>query len=556
MKNKKLLWLPLTLLFVASCNETVSPELKNSNITASGTGGATVVPTEFYIKVTDTSPTPLNFQLHRTGAGNYNKDCKVSSTVPLTNGLYTAEGTASPAIDHDSKVFDVSCYYDMEESGLYNNGFQFDISASANTCEYIGYMPYSYFDRVPGNSTTTYTSVKCDAATTNAAAQGYMGPKGAAISQDKFGTVIACNQLLDTGLAMANAAHTFRSITSDSELCEFDYSRQVAADRVEPGKNCDVGVITVNEYVLSTDTTTLVTSSPATPATRKIICGGKIGNCVRGAITQSARPNSLKMIDYWSTTADTDFKKGYTYSNLISKDRFSTVEYTNFRSQLASQDIDYQQFSNDAFASVWTTDSNRKRFDPNVMEYFAANRKPGSGTSSLIVTDAAYVAASISNGYTARPYAADPFLGLTIGATSGVVKNILSGPDASLVNNRVNPFYVVYCLDAALDIKARIRIVARDWDRTFTSTAALEDISDYRGLLFSPNTISRQDNPVQQEIPNDPGSLNSYNDYYDWDNLIYMSRTAGAYVMTTTTFTPDQGFFNHSLNGIFTNGQF
>ncbi len=561
MKNLKLLSLPLTLLFVASCNEKVSPELKNSNLTSSSStggssGGSSSAPTEYFIKVANASPTPLNFNLHKTGANNYNKECKVTSTLPLSNGLYASEGNASPAIDHDSKIYDVSCYYEMEELGLYTNGFKFDISASANTCDYVAYMPYSYFDRIPGDSSSTYTSVKCDNNTSAAAAQAYiLANYPAGTTRDHLGATISCGQFLDQGLAKTQGVNTFRNnILTDAELCSFDYSRQPLVSGIEPGKNCDVGTIFVNEVSLATDALGVITPTPFKPlmAKRKITCSGKAANCVRGPILQSSRPDLLREIEYSPTVADQAFSKSYEYSELLTKDRHGTVEYTNFRSSLASPEVDYQQYSNNAFANAWTTDSNRKRFNPAAMEFYAANRKPGGASTDLIVSDAAFVTASVVNGYTARPFAADPFMGLTFGTTTGTVKNAPDAFDSNTINYRVNPYYVVYCLDAALDIRARIRIVARDWDRTFTSSNALEDISDYRGST-TPNLISRQDNPFDQEILGDAGALNSFNDYFDWDNMIYMQRTAGVYVLATTTYSPELGFFNTS---IFTNGAF
>jgi hypothetical protein len=71
-----------------------------------------------------------------------------------------------------------------------------------------------------------------------------------------------------------------------------------------------------------------------------------------------------------------------------------------------------------------------------------------------------------------------------------------------------NPYYQVACLDAAKDIKARIRIIVRNWNRSFRTKDEID-----------------KDNPdstlaLANYLMNPTGSSfgKSYVDHYDWDN--------------------------------------
>lgn len=74
--------------------------------------------------------------------------------------------------------------------------------------------------------------------------------------------------------------------------------------------------------------------------------------------------------------------------------------------------------------------------------------------------------------------------------------------------NGANPYYIVNCLNAAKDIKARIRIVVRDWNKTFK-------ISDNIDTNFLPATL-----PSGATLMNNVDVVfgKSNNDYYDWDD--------------------------------------
>jgi len=88
--------------------------------------------------------------------------------------------------------------------------------------------------------------------------------------------------------------------------------------------------------------------------------------------------------------------------------------------------------------------------------------------------------------------------------------DILSSPMA--VDS--NPFYTVTCRDAAYDIKARIRIVVRDWDRAFRIDSGVDNMN-YNNPAALPAPL------IPPALMNASGSDifgSLYNDYYDWDD--------------------------------------
>lgn len=72
-----------------------------------------------------------------------------------------------------------------------------------------------------------------------------------------------------------------------------------------------------------------------------------------------------------------------------------------------------------------------------------------------------------------------------------------------------SPFYEFTCLDAAKDIKARIRLSVREWNRTFR----INDIYDLMAAAANPNLI-----PKKMDDITSPMFGTSYNNVMDWDD--------------------------------------
>ncbi len=219
--------------------------------------------------------------------------------------------------------------------------------------------------------------------------------------------------------------------------------------------------------------------------------------------------------------------------------RAGNYDIVNYRRGLASLDLDFRSYST-ANEFRWGDANYNKEYDPQLMEMYSLNRDPAGnriidtagGAPVSLVNNTTYNSYVFSGGVKKTPFAADPFLGLN-GA-------------------RVNPFYTFYCLDRAYEVKARIRMAIRDWDRVFPSTTAdLELISD---VYKTPATSRRMDLPgTEEEVQNDPGRFNLFNDQNDWDVKVPMERTnSPTYVAGTTFWNPatsvsyPTGFWNPS----------
>lgn len=91
-----------------------------------------------------------------------------------------------------------------------------------------------------------------------------------------------------------------------------------------------------------------------------------------------------------------------------------------------------------------------------------------------------------------------------------------------------SPYYEFTCLDAAKDIKARIRLTVREWNRTFK----INDIYDLVAALPIPTLIPRKMNDVTA-----PTFGTSYNNVLDWDDNYSGNGTASFATCGTTQAT-------------------
>ena len=156
------------MLLLVGCNEEVSPSLESNSSSSGGNGNQlppAETPSSYYFRVVNTASVLFNYRLHKTGNGNMNAACGVTKTTPLTSAIYTSG-------DPDS---DITCFMEAEELALFFNGLAFNIEASTNTCEYVAYSPYSFYDYRPGSSSTTLTRVTCMNQTTTDAHAASVG---------------------------------------------------------------------------------------------------------------------------------------------------------------------------------------------------------------------------------------------------------------------------------------------------------------------------------------------------------------------------------------------
>jgi hypothetical protein len=499
-------------LFMVSCNEKISPELKDAN---SSSGTNIIPPPEYYFKVKNTSAVMLNYKLHKTGSGNMTAPCEVRNKDRLSSEIFSGNQAAN----------DITCFFEAEELSLFHQGFNFEISASANTCDFVGYSPFSFYSHIPGNSSQTFTQVTCGNDTTT---QGNIntaaGTEGIDITTST--TNLGCNDWATNAITPTNTRVKFTP-ASDEELCRFNYVN---------GPSCDIGTITVNNLVVNytppgPDPVTQPAILTSAKETRTIECGGAVANCVKGAIEElgSAADGSTRKTMIHQSEINVPFSYEYKHSKLIGT-HSSNKKYANYRRNLASTGINFINNLDAGYASKFNDPSYGKTFEPNLMEVYAANKRMDGTT--LVTTTIQDLYSYPGNKYKAAPLAADPYIGLA---------------------GRVNPFYTFYCFDTAFDIKARIRMVVRDWDRVFPTNNELELLSD----IFNGDG-ARQDNLTGKEIKPKPLQASdqdifiSFNDLGDWDDMVPMSRSDEAYAPSTTIWRPypvpfgpfPDGFFN------------
>jgi hypothetical protein len=535
----------LALLFIittlASCNEKITPELQDANTTNGGNTTTVVPPKEYSFKITNTSPLLLNYKLHRTGASNssfefnaFEAPCEVNlGSTQLSNTIFRAGNPSNPK-NHT----DISCYLEAEELSLFHGGFSFAIEASPNTCDYIGYSPFSFFSRMPGDSSTSLTRVSCETDTTTSAvvAAEPTAPR------DLNGP-IGCNQIVDDTIATVDddndpatpevEVRKSFTVTSDADLCRFNYKQQ----NTEAATACDIGIITIREFKVShtpaTDTDPAVVK--VTEDYKEIDCGGQIKNCVAGPITKSSLwDGETRITEIAQAELNKAYKQNVSYEGLMGKNT-TNRQYANFRRTLANPNMDYQNgtlfttgYSN-TYKNAFQNIANRSNYFARLMDLYSSNLRWDALTPMISQSEYEFHQLRYDSAgnplQRAVPLAAEPFLGVDPGQYSGsaVTKSI----------NGTSPFYMFYCFDTAFDIKARIRMVVRDWDRVFGSNSELELISD----IFN-NSSARQDIPQAVEVPGDGDGFILFNDRLDWDDTIPMQRTSGGLSASGTVWSP------------------
>ena len=511
-KSKEVALLAISLLMLASCNEKISPELKSGSTT---TTPPEVDPTSFSFKVTETSNANLGYSFHKTGEGNATKSCEITrDTVAFTNDDFIGNNAA----------YDITCYLDAEELALYGAGMKFKVDASPNACEFVGYQPFSFFSRMPGDSTATFNVVKCGTGTDGDVGTYSVNHSGGAAGCDEY-----VDQTKNDAGVMILAVGSKRPVklkdsNDENELCRYDYSD------LADGSNCDIGEITINETTLTWDSTAMA-STPAY-STRKITCGGKVENCVRGPIKQETQISEFtRGIIVTEVPDGTAHSAERVFPAMIDAQRSKNIEYVNYRRYLASTVANFWDTAMSLVipGAFLTNSSADYNFEPEVLHYYSLNAQM-DGSAYLIDPTTLQTAVGAQVGYVTKPLASEPYVGFA---------DYSSANPADHYDYRVHPFYTFSCLDNAYETTARIRIMVRDWDRIFVKTAGyMETLSDYD---YGAN--ARQDR--RYYVATDPGDFNNRS---DWDDILPMSRQTGAYDPSTTWWAPVRPVFQRESN--------
>lgn len=580
IKLQKLSLLALTLV-VVSCNEKISPELKDSNFSNPG-GGSSPSTTNFSFELINKAEETLNYKLHKTGSGNANTACKIASTNAMTHSNFSYPWPVTTTNPEQ----DITCFLEAEELALYAEGLAFEIKASPNTCDFVSYTPFSYFNRMPGDSSGTYTKISCANDDTTAAHVNLA--LGDPVIQHSAG-MAGCDDYLSKSTRLTTATRQVfkvdeeENITKEADLCRFNYTD---GDK----ESCDIGKIVISEYVVTFDKAAAVAAADILSESQAVAngafdtyrdgvdtdgagpddntaavsaielaaiktmpayktaydaayiinyadasndikytkvnlqpstlinCGGKVANCVKGPIKEHSEiARYTRGSLIGKTTKAQSYSNQYTYPSLL-PERAGTFIYANYRRNFANSDIPYTLPSLDVTAYA-NFFEDATIFDPLTLERYSRNRDQEGEINIGVTNPAIYIE---SSKFTAKPLAAEAFLGLEQYA--------------------VSPFYTFECLDTAREPKARIRLMVRDWDRIFptenlngTANADLELLSDiYKTTM---NDLARQDISGTQ-FGGDFGDYDDWNDYYDWDDLIEIDNN-----VMSNTYIPVDGYF-------------
>lgn len=518
MKNLALLSMGL---MTYSCNEKISPELANGSSTT--VGGPTPPGTVYSFEVTNETAPLLNYVIHPTGPSTA-VNCKIED-----ENFSTTLFKSTPA------TYDISCFVEAEEQALYFNGLDLKIKATAGLCENVVYAPYHFFQYQPGSSTRTIDVYKCSDVTSAQAALSAIPPWDGA----------GCDQYVQATLVVGISIPKDLP-ESNEEFCDFDYS-QIDED----APNCDTGIVTINEYTYAETAAAscsdsaitsqaacllaLETWTPAvigrTLAISSVKCGGEIDNCRAGAGLTAISKNysGIKAINY--TTQGAKVEQKVTLASPHSNGYFTNLSVANFVRQ-CSGPVDNTTLANfEPTTGDIADELNKRLFDPAVLERYAAGRRYWQGLSNAdgafdnkylytalnklapVLTVNHYVDTTL--GRTRTFYAADSFMGTGAAASSAA------------------PNYTFYCLNDSLDIKARIRIIVREWDRLPAyTTQDFTLLSDaFYQLSLTPDD-ARMDT-TGTELDEDDNPFNNFNDIRDWDDFVSMNDRCSAPVAGT-----------------------
>ncbi len=516
----KILSLLTISTMMVSCNEKISPELQSSNSTTVP-GPTTRSSSGYVFKLEQTSPLLLRYKMHKTGEGNNDTECKIEQSTFSTSLFKSAPTT-----------YDITCYVEAEEQSLYYNGVDLKLTASPNLCENVVYAPYNFFQYMPGSSTRGVTLYRCDTDLNGNMSGTYVGYDPTSVPQ------AGCDKAVETGLGGFAVG---RTVTDDQDLCDFDYSNF-------SGPNCDTGLISISEikigmapaYCLNTaytdetncedplvgNSTWITTHLQASPPTNRLHqCGGKVKECRAGVGLANVASTFKGIIaDVNPTQTDQTFEKDISLEAPSSKGYFTNMSISNFVRQCSGSidNSDPNYFSTAALTATSVTE--RKNFDPNVLDRYSIGieywNPAGSTTDNYYTSKSSYTAyhspralatnnVDTSSGWTKTYYAADSFM-----TTRSSINASGSIPAAA-----ANPFYAFYCLNNSLDIKARIRLVVREWDQfPDYDNQDFELLSDvfYQPSLTPEN--GRMDT-VGSELDEDNNPFNDLNDVQDWDDF-------------------------------------
>ena len=488
---------------MASCNEKVAEELRESGPGSSG-GGGVISPTIQSMSVVSKMDSDLSFVMHK--AGSIDEACILK---PPASGFKAEDYTKTDGIRN------VDCILDVEELDLYFQGAQYEIQVENKMCEYVEYQPYRFFGMQPGTTTRGVYRVTCDSACSGA-------------KENVCGKVYT-----DTdGLGTYSPASFVNNVTAEfdkGELCRFNYST------VDPGvegeyPNCDNGSVKTTAYKLEG----YYIGCEGAAGTDQPTCEANGGIWRDQTYCEGAGEPAGTVTVIRDAEADEDIECGGSLKaclacagvDQIDDRKASTIiesDVTQFRKEYVIDPPIQSEMSNNMHIASFSricSDTSTNKFSPSVFETLtyngAENERIATGFNSISID----INSDTINDYTIR--AVHPFAG-----------QIYSGSDGA--SRSTSAYYAIRCLDRAGDVKAQIRMHIREWDREFSSNDLyLSRVSDKANEA---GNLSKMDNNnfYDTDVP--------WNDYIDWDDFF---EAEGVFVDNMCAIT--QGSYGDGLN--------
>lgn len=379
-------------------------------------------------EVAHTTDQASSYIIHREGQGLANSRCKVF-------GPQVIDDLSNP--NYNQAIYgtnDIICLFEGGESDLFNRGIDFNIKAGSGMCEYIQYTPFSYDAFYPGTTNRQITTFAPFADASSCIDPGG-GPTFSYTGNAITSGIVDSTELSSSGLPIAGRAFGQSYCESGdcvqnlsaSSICSYDYSHLGSGY-----PNADGGEVTVTNVTCSYDEAD--TSDPAdgtideiecncTFSTQTINCNGEALNTLAGA----KRTSSLEVTD-----------RSQIIPSFVGIDRTESVESPITKgygsNRYISNFISSRNYASTAANSCHASDFNMDSY----------------GTAGTLTTNRADW-----GGYS---NSVDPF----------------GNSNAGTHDN----YYTWNCLDSAFNVKARIRVLVRDWDLEFTpENAELENLN-------------------------------------------------------------------------------
>ncbi len=422
---------------VISGTPTQSSVKKSYTLTASNTVAGVPQSTSFSfnIKVYDvfglanTTENATSYALHRVGKGNEIAECMM--TQEQINGTNQA-------------AKDITCMLEGGELDIFQLGLKAQTFTSKGLCKFTQIKPYGFwqwqYKKTTPNNAKVIVTGDCSGGNRTA-----------------------------TTLTNSDGAD-FR--------CQGDYSSD---EGFTSGPNCDDGTyteVTIAYSDISDPPDGFCNAVTITENDRS--CGGKKFACYGGPQTEeyttAELSNGIRSTIYPSSeglavdySVESPLNQGFTTNR-------SVANYTASNTCSTTDNYNYNNESWRAYSQVTTA-----RALTGTIEVATDYSKNVTGTGTLFTQELVPGDAFIANGesYVVDSIASDTALTLTnpvlAAVTAGATITLSPNSDPFIAGSE--PYYEFSCLDAAFDTIGRIRMMVREWDRDFTVTSRIDQLT-------------------------------------------------------------------------------